>query len=153
MVRMKLKILLFSWIIQVVAMTDSEAVRQARLDQNYLLAAGDIERASAFWTEDVTVRRGFGASLVGKDTYREMFRASNKIIFVREPDIIEVSTDWPLAFESGTWSGRRESNGPAAVSGRYSAQWVKRDGYWLIRSEVFVALSCHEDPADWPISP
>jgi hypothetical protein len=28
------------------------------------------------------------------------------------------------------------------IGGRYSAQWVKRDGRWLIRSEVFVALTC-----------
>jgi hypothetical protein len=28
------------------------------------------------------------------------------------------------------------------IGGRYSVQWVKRDGRWLIRSEVFVALTC-----------
>ena len=33
-------------------------------------------------------------------------------------------------------------SGPVVIGGRFSAQWVKRDGKWLIRSEVFVALSC-----------
>ena len=28
------------------------------------------------------------------------------------------------------------------IGGRYSAQWVKRGDQWLIRSEVFVALTC-----------
>jgi hypothetical protein len=27
------------------------------------------------------------------------------------------------------------------VRGRYSAQWVKRGDHWLIRSELYVALS------------
>ena len=31
---------------------------------------------------------------------------------------------------------------PAVISGRYAAQWVQRDGRWLIRSELFVALHC-----------
>jgi hypothetical protein len=33
------------------------------------------------------------------------------------------------------------ARGPVIVQGRYSAQWVNRAGQWLIRSEVFVALS------------
>ena len=36
--------------------------------------------------------------------------------------------------------GLGKADGPVVISGRYSAQWVKRDGNWLIRSEVFVAL-------------
>ena len=34
------------------------------------------------------------------------------------------------------------ADGPTRVAGRYSAQWVKRDGKWLIRGEVYVALTC-----------
>ena len=147
---MKLKILLFFWATHILAVTDSEAIRQARLEQNDLLAAGDFERASAFWTDDITVRRGLGTALAGKDTYLAMFSAPSNIVYVREPDLIEVSPDWPLAFESGTWTARRENT--AVITGRYSAQWVKRNGYWLIRSEVFVALNCNEDPAGWTIA-
>jgi hypothetical protein len=40
------------------------------------------------------------------------------------------------------WKGHLgKGDGPAVVEGRYSAQWVKRGGKWLIRSEVFVALT------------
>ena len=50
---------------------------------------------------------------------------------------------WPLAFETGTWEGHLGTMaGPTVIGGRYSAQWVKRGEQWLIRSEVFVALSC-----------
>jgi hypothetical protein len=34
--------------------------------------------------------------------------------------------------------------GPVVIGGRYSAQWVKRGDRWLIRAEVFVALTCSE---------
>jgi hypothetical protein len=32
-------------------------------------------------------------------------------------------------------------SGPVVIGGSYSAQWVKRADKWLIRSEVFVALT------------
>ena len=54
---------------------------------------------------------------------------------------IDVSSVWPLAFETGRWEGHLGSEqGPVVIGGRYSAQWVKRGDRWLIRSEVFVAL-------------
>ena len=47
------------------------------------------------------------------------------------------------AFETGAWEGHQGTlAGPVVIGGRYSTQWVKRDGRWLIRSEVFVALTC-----------
>jgi hypothetical protein len=35
---------------------------------------------------------------------------------------------------------RGSANGPIAISGRYSALWVKREGRSFIRAEVFVAI-------------
>ena len=123
---------------------DVDMVSQARHEQNVAIAAGNIEAASLFWTEDVTLRGGLGSCISGRDAYRALFdspRNENSLIYVREPDLIEISRDWPLAFESGTWVAKRGSlEGPIAITGRYAAQWVKCDGHWLIRSEVFVAL-------------
>ena len=54
-----------------------------------------------------------------------------------------VSAPWPLAYEEGTWVGHLgRADGPALIGGRYAAQWVKRGGRWLIRGEVYVALTC-----------
>lgn len=128
------------------ASLDAEAIRQARLDQNHAMAIGDVERAASFWTDDITLRRGLGSSLIGKEAYRAWLEnAPNKegLIYVREPDFIEVSSNWPLAYESGTWTAQRGD--AVVITGRYSAQWVKREGSWLIRSEVFVALSCSDE--------
>ena len=63
------------------------------------------------------------------------------IVYQRIPGSIEPSALWPLAFESGTWQGHLgNAQGAVVIQGRYSAQWVKRAGKWLIRSEVYVAL-------------
>ena len=129
------------------ALSDAAAIRSARMEQNRAMADGAPDRAAEFWTEDVTLRRGLGASVAGRDAYRQLMEADLKsparMIYERTPLDVEVSDRWPLAFESGRWTARLVS-APAVhvITGRYSAQWVRRNGRWLIRSEVFVALTC-----------
>lgn len=122
---------------------EAAAVRAARAAQNTAIATRDLDRAASFWTEDVVIRSGLGRILQGRANYRAAF-ASDSTIFRREPDRVDVSDNerWPLAFESGTWTGRARPEGRAIIRGRYAAQWIKRDGRWLIRAEVFVALGC-----------
>jgi hypothetical protein len=65
------------------------------------------------------------------------------VLYRHEPGTIEGSPRWPLAYEEGRWTGQLGgTSGPTVITGRYAAQWVKRDGRWLIRSEVYVALTC-----------
>jgi ketosteroid isomerase-like protein len=144
---MKLRILLILslFIATVSAATDEDAIKAARLQQNAAIAAHQVEAVASFWTDDVTICRGLGAQLAGKAAYRKLFEADipspTVIVYERLPDSIAVSPLWPLAFETGGWSGHLGSaTGPIVISGRYSAQWVKRGERWLIRSEVFVAL-------------
>ena len=127
------------------AATDQETIKTERLQQNAAIAAYKADAVAAFWTDDVTICRGLGIQLAGKAAYRKLFEedapSPTQIVYQREPTAIEVSPHWPLAFETGVWRGHLGSvSGPTVISGRYSAQWVKRDGRWLIRSEVFVAL-------------
>jgi uncharacterized protein (TIGR02246 family) len=129
------------------AVPEEQAVRAARAEQNAAIAAGDIDRVAEFWTDDVEIRRGLGQLLVGKEAYRSLFTASDSrdaaVVYQREPTSVEVSAQWPLAYESGTWEGHLGGpKGPVLVRGRYGAQWVKRDGRWLIRGELYVALAC-----------
>ena len=125
--------------------TDGSAIKQARLRQNAAIVRGDLAEIAAYWTDDVTICRGLGAQLAGKPAYLELFAADAKsaerIVYQRQPTSIEVSSVWPLAFETGQWQGHLGSEqGATVIGGRYSAQWVKRGDRWLIRSEVFVAL-------------
>src|SRR3954454_24384660 len=137
----------FGLALMVAAPGDSDAIRAARVAQNGAIAAGDLDRAAALWTEDVTVRRALGQPVSGRDAARTALEPppppAAHLIYQRRTSVVEVSPKWPLAFETGTWEGHQGSaTGPVVIGGRYSAQWVKRGDRWLIRSEVFVALTC-----------
>jgi ketosteroid isomerase-like protein len=126
---------------------DERAIREARAAQNRAIVAGDVERVASFWTDDVELRRGLGQLVVGRAAYRELFAVTGNrdstLVYQREPATVDASSQWPLAFESGTWTGFAGGvSGPAVIKGRYSAQWVRRGTRWLIRGEVFVALTC-----------
>ena len=126
---------------------DPVAIRAARVSQNAAIASGDLDRVASFWTEDVTVRRALGQPLSGREAARQALvpppAPATHLIYQRLTKDVEASPKWPLAFETGTWEGHQGPlTGPVVIGGRYSAQWVKRDGRWLIRSEVFVALTC-----------
>jgi len=135
-----------SW--STVSATDDRAmIEAARVAQNRAITEGDLDRVASFWTEDVTVRRGLGQPLSGRDAGLEALKPAgppaSRLVYQRLTKDIDVSPQWPLAFETGTWEGHLgDLNGPAIIGGRYSAQWVKRGDRWLIRSEVFVALTC-----------
>jgi ketosteroid isomerase-like protein len=126
---------------------DERALRAARTAQNEAIASGDLDRAAMFWTEDVTVRRALGQPLSGREAARKALEPppapAARLIYQRLTKEVEVSPKWPLAFETGVWEGHLATpTGPVVIGGRYSAQWVKRGDHWLIRSEVFVALTC-----------
>jgi ketosteroid isomerase-like protein len=139
--------LVFLSVLAAVAASDQSAIRNARTAQNKAIAAGDLDRVASFWTEDVTVRRALGQPLSGRDAARKALEPppepASRLIYQRLTKDVEVSPTWPLAFETGTWEGHQgTAAGPVVIGGRYSAQWVKRGDRWLIRSEVFVALTC-----------
>ncbi len=125
---------------------DAKAIRAARIAQNAAMAAGDVDKAATWWTDDVTIRRGLGIGVSGVDGYKAILERApipdTMLVYQRRTTDVAVSNAWPLAFETGTWAARVGGKGPAFITGRYSAQWVKRGGRWLIRSEVFVALTC-----------
>lgn len=129
------------------AHADRTLIRHARLEQNAAIARNDVDAIASYWTDDVTICRGLGFQVAGKAAYRKLFAeddpvSKETIVYERLPTEIRVGTAWPLAFESGTWKGHRGGlSGPTVIAGRYSAQWVRRAGRWLIRSEVYVALT------------
>ena len=125
---------------------DAKAIRSARVAQNAAMAAGDADSAATWWTDDVTIRRGLGIGISGIEGYKGILErapvADTAMVYQRTTSDVSVSSAWPLAFETGRWAARAGGKGAALITGRYSAQWVKRGAKWLIRSEVFVALTC-----------
>lgn len=134
------------------------AIRNARITQTKALAANDLDTVVRYWTPDLTVRRALGQPVTGADAARKLIEPTGStappIIYQRETVAVEVSPNWPLAYEEGRWSGHvGNALAPAIIGGRYAAQWVRRDGKWLIRSEVFVALSCTDAGCSFPAAP
>jgi ketosteroid isomerase-like protein len=123
---------------------EAAAVRATRAAQNTAIAQHDLERVASYWTDDVVIRSALGRVIQGRAGYRTVLGADSITQYRREPERVDVSDNerWPLAFESGTWTGSDPRTGRPLIRGRYAAQWIKHDGRWLIRSEVFVALGC-----------
>jgi ketosteroid isomerase-like protein len=133
---------------------DGAVIRDARLAQNEAIEARDWDRVAAYWTEDVTIRAGLGATLSGRDAYREAFARDASVVYERTTTAVEVSRRWPLAWESGTWVGRDRRTGELLASGNYAAQWRRgADGRWRIRGELFVSLGCENAGCDWSVFP
>lgn len=132
---------------------EAAEVRAARAAQNAALARHDLDRVASFWTDDIVIRSGLGRVIESKTAYKSAFAGDSDLVYNREPDRVDVSSNdrWPLAFESGVWTARVNSSGPPIIRGRYAAQWIKRNGKWLIRSEVFVALTCSGRGCSRPI--
>ncbi len=124
--------------------SDAAKIRAARAAQTAAIASGNFEAVVSFWTEDITVRRALGQSVSGVAEALAALKPSHDapLVYQREAVSVEVSQHWPLAFEEGRWSGHPgNAQAAPAIGGRYAAQWVKRDSRWLIRAEVFVALT------------
>ena len=85
------------------APADQTAIRAARIAQNTAIAAGDLDRATAFWTEDITVRRALGQSLNGRVAARQALEPpatpGQRVIYQRLTKQVEVSLKWPLAVD------------------------------------------------------
>ena len=132
---------------------EAAEVRAARAAQNTALARHDLDRVASFWTDDIVIRSGLGRVIDSKTAYKDAFAGDADLVYHRETERVDVSSNdrWPLAFESGIWTARVNGSGPPIIRGRYAAQWIKRNGKWLIRSEVFVALTCSGKGCSRPI--
>lgn len=131
------------------ASSDEAKIKESRRLQTIALATGDLDTVVKYWDPAITIRRALGQPVDGAQDARKLLEPSatqnpaTAIVFQREATSVTVSSNWPLAYEEGKWSGHvGNANSKPILSGKYAAQWVKRDGVWLIRSEVFVAIDC-----------
>lgn len=131
--------------------TAEREIRAARTAQNAAIAARNADSVASFWIDDVTVTAGLGYVVRGRVAYKAAFGQDAPMTYSRITERVEVSGTWPLAWEEGKWSGTAGEQTAPLLGGRYSAQWVKQNGRWLIRSEVFVALNCTGAACSWPI--
>ena len=128
---------------------DEAAIKDARRLQTQALARNDLDTVVSYWDPAITIRRALGHPVEGAAAARKLLEPTGNanpataIVYQRVATSVSVSPNWPLAYEEGRWSGHVASaDATPILAGKYAAQWVKRDGRWLIRSEVFVAIDC-----------
>lgn len=113
-----------------------------RKASNQALRAFDADLNATYSTEDAFITTGLGVLISGKEE-QEIYLKSLKgprMYWIRTPDEVIVNHKTQLAWETGTWKGYYEDSDKPAVGGKYSAQWTKASGTWLIRSQLFVTL-------------
>jgi len=128
---------------------DEAVIKEARRLQTMALAKNDLDTVVKYWDPAITIRRALGHPVDGAAAARKLLEPTSApnpataIVYQREATSVTVSPNWPLAYEEGRWSGHvGTADSKAILAGKYAAQWVKRNGAWLIRSEVFVAIDC-----------
>lgn len=127
--------------------TDEEQIRVARARYNAAIADHNVPGIVSFLDEEYQITTSLGQLSEGRDddaaAWKQLFATRKDVLYVRSPESIEVSKDYPLAAEVGTWVGTWTTvDGKVRTGGRFSAMWRKVDGEWKVRSELFVALYC-----------
>ncbi|MGD9906264.1 MAG: DUF4440 domain-containing protein [Dehalococcoidia bacterium] len=126
---------------------DAAAIRAARLASNQAIAAHDLAGITRHWLDDVHIVTSTSAQATGPaangQRMAQQFARRPDTVYVRTAQDVEVWTEWAVAAETGTWTGRwTEPDGVVDVGGTYLAQWRKVDGRWRIQAELFVPTRC-----------
>ncbi|MBY5951326.1 nuclear transport factor 2 family protein [Algoriphagus marincola] len=122
--------------------SEKSQILAQREASNQALRAFDEELNATFLTDDVLITTGAGTLISGKEALMDYVQEVQgpRMYWVRTPDEIIVNPETQLAWETGTWKGFVEGSEEATVGGKYSAQWTKKSGAWLIQSQLFVTL-------------
>jgi ketosteroid isomerase-like protein len=121
------------------------AIRLARAAFNKALADGDLNAIGAILAPAVILVAGTDSALLsGRKAqlaaWKREFAAADRIVYVRKPDTITVSSVEPIAFEHGHWQGITASDGEIAARGDYTAKWRNTGGAWTIEAELYLTL-------------
>lgn len=121
---------------------DKQEILSLRKASNEALRNFNNELNATFSTEDSFITTGAGTLIAGKDELKQYlaFLIGEKMYWIRTPDEVLVNSKTNLAWETGTWKGYYENSEEPVVGGKYSAQWTKASGIWLIKSQLFVTL-------------
>lgn len=122
--------------------SDVDQILAQRKASNQALREFDEELNATFSTADALITTGAGTLIAGEEALSSYLKSQQgpKMYWIRTPDEVLVNPETKLAWESGTWKGYLKDSGEAVVGGKYSAQWTKKSGTWLIQSQLFVTL-------------
>ena len=123
---------------------DIATIKSFRAASNDAIARHDVDGIAKYWLDDFVQIIGRGVYPTGKDSivasWKTLFKNSPQIAYVRNPGEIVVSDNDTLAWERGKWIGIPSYS----KGGNYAATWIKRNGNWMLRAELFVSLNANK---------
>jgi ketosteroid isomerase-like protein len=124
--------------------TDIATIKSNRIASNNAIAKHDLNGIEQFWLDDFVQVIGRGTSETGKEnistSWKALFKTNPKVVYVRIPGEIIISDNDTMAWESGKWTGIHTYS----KGGNYSAMWIKRNGNWMLKAELFVSLKANK---------
>jgi ketosteroid isomerase-like protein len=123
---------------------DIATIKSCRAASNDAIARHDVDGIAKYWLDDFVQIIGRGVYQTGKESivasWKTLFKNSAPVSYVRNPNEIVVSDNDTLAWERGKWIGIHSYS----KGGNYAAMWIKRNGKWMLKAELFVSLKANK---------
>lgn len=125
----------------------AKAIHAQRSAFNAAIAEEDAETIASVLAGDVLLITGTDSDLysgreVQVELWRSDFESSERLVYERTPECIQVSERFPIALERGRWRGQPENDSPGIVQGSYSAKWRHDGDAWRLEVEVYMTEEC-----------
>ncbi len=125
--------------------SDIATIKSNRAASNKAIAKHDVKGIEQFWLDDFVQVIGRGTYESGKEnisaSWKLLFNSNTQVVYVRTPEIITVSDNDTMAWENGKWIGIHTYS----KGGNYAAMWIKRNGTWMLKAELFVSLEANKE--------
>jgi hypothetical protein len=124
---------------------DKNEILKVRKESNLSFKNHQVEKILSFLTEDINIAASNGDIISGKIKFKDdlttLFSSKPDLYFVRTSEEVLLNTEKNIGWEKGTWVALRpNTDNWKNYGGSYSAYWVKVNGIWKIKSELFVKL-------------
>ena len=123
---------------------DIAIIKSNRIASNNAIAKHDVKGIEQFWLDDFVQVIGRGTYETGKEnisaSWKALFNSNPQIVYIRTPEKIIISDNDTMAWENGKWIGIHTYS----KGGNYAAMWIKRNGNWMLKAELFVSLEVNK---------
>ena len=123
---------------------DIATIKSNRAASNDAITRHDVDGIAKFWLDDFVQVIGRGIYQTGKDSiiasWKSLFKSNSQVAYTRNPKEITISDNDTLAWEQGEWIGIHSYS----KGGNYAAMWIKRNGNWMLKAELFVSLKANK---------
>ena len=124
---------------------DIATIKSNRAASNDAITRHDVDGIAKFWLNDFVQVIGRGTYQTGKDSivasWKALFNSNSQVVYIRNPKEITLSDNDTLAWEQGEWIGVHSYS----KGGNYAAMWIKRNGSWMLKAELFVSLKANKE--------